>query len=133
MPRGSEPSSLLGLAYWKALRQLPPRIPVPQSTVDGIRSSLAPVLTALNRGIDQSSVEYSSAVNAFGSWHQAEWWDARSNQTLTKDKKCWTIEQYGLPGFAGLYARRLHVARAAAARQVIIWLLKKAPRLFLPP
>ena len=35
----------------------------------------------------------------------------------------WSVEQYGLAGFAPLYAGRLHVLRVAAARQVMLWLL----------
>ena len=39
----------------------------------------------------------------------------------------WSIEQYGLSGFSGLYAQGLHVPRVATIRQVMLWLLQSAP------
>ena len=41
----------------------------------------------------------------------------------------WTIEQYGLVGFSGMYANKLHVPRVCHARQIMLWLLECAPGL----
>ena len=37
------------------------------------------------------------------------------------------MEQYNLLGFAGMYAKKLHVPRASHARQAMLWLLQCAP------
>ena len=101
----------------EALQDLPPRIPVPQPTIAAMRASLSPVLHALNHDLDDK-LELEAARNAFGSWHKTSWLDSRTNTLKSKPLKGWTCEQYGLNGFAGLYAKKLHVARVAAIRQV---------------
>ena len=64
------------------------------------------------------SKEDAAARNAYASWHDTSWVDARSGEEVSKPAKGWTVEQYGLTGFAGLYAKHLHVARVATVRQV---------------
>lgn len=148
-------------AYREALLELPAAIPVPEHTTGAMCSSLAPVLSALDRGLDYKSIEYQAAKNAYASWCHESWWDPRgdiadgrgagagaasaavgaaanggsgggaSGCARPKPPKGWTVEQYGMRGFAGLYARSLHVARVATIRQVVLWLLESAPG--LPP
>ena len=117
------------VAYQLLLRELPPAIPVPAPTVCAMCSSLAPVLAALNRGVDGKSHEYEAAKSAYRSWSDSSWFDARVGSMRTKPAKGWTTEQYGLCGFAGLYAQALHIARVATVRQVMCWVLESSPGL----
>ena len=123
------------------MQALPPSIAVPPISIKEMRNSLAPVLTALNPetyhgkegeerlSSKQAAAEIEAAKNAWASWHRTSWFDARTSEFKSKAIKGWTPEQYNLLGFASLYARKLHVPRTAAARQVVLWLLQCAPGL----
>jgi hypothetical protein len=126
---GKKPHVPSLLAEARAALAEAPIIPVPSQTVHLIHRSLVPVLHALNHGLEEDSVEMEAARNAFRSWHSTSWLDTRSNTMKTKPVKGWTVEQYALDGFAGMYARKLHVPRVAAIRQAIVWLLQCAPGL----
>ena len=122
------------VAYKLALAELPRTIPMPPESSAAICGSLQPVLEKLNRGVDPKSIDYEAAKNAYASWPDASWLDPRAQtseggRVRPKPTKGWTPEQYSLPGFAGMYARSLHIARVATLRQVVLWLLETAPGL----
>ena len=113
----------------EALAGLPALCEVPLASASDMRNSLQPVLHALNHNLDASDTDLDAARAAFASWRQDKWLDPRSNTSKPKESHGWTIEQYGLAGFSGMYAKKLHVPRVAASRQVMIWLLECAPGL----
>ena len=61
-------------------------------------------------------VELDAARAAFASWRKHEWLDPRSNELKPKDGHSWTIEQYGLPGFSGMYAKKRALCRPPKRR-----------------
>ena len=64
--------SLLGQEYHEAVRSMPPVIPTPLPTLEAMRSSLTPVLAALNGGVGpRDRREYEAAKAAYASWHQS--------------------------------------------------------------
>ena len=81
------------MAYKLALAELPASIPVPPHTAAGMCSSLMPVLDKLNQAVDFKSPDYEAAKNAYASWHDTTWLDARSNTVREKPAKGWTTEQ----------------------------------------
>jgi hypothetical protein len=115
--------------YQSVLAELPRRLPIPKKTASAICSSLAPVMLALNDGLDPKSADYRAAQAAYASWNDVSWVDPRDKAVRAKPAKGWTTEQYGMPGFAGLYAKGLHLARVATIRQIMLWLLESAPGL----
>ena len=112
-----------------ALLGLPSIIPVTPLSQSDMRNSLRPVLYALNHDVHASESEIDAARQAFASWRKELWLDSRTNEWKPKEKHSWTIEQYGLVHFSSLYARKLHVPRVAAARQITLWLLQCSPGL----
>ena len=108
---------------------LPPAEPLPHATAAEMKASLRLVLHALshNLHLEASPGELDAAKAAFKSWHAKGWLDPRTSKWTPKTPFGWSVEQYGLAGFAPLYAGRLHVPRVAAARQVMLWLLGCAP------
>jgi hypothetical protein len=109
----------------------PPLLPVPPRSLLVMQHSVSVVLHALrhNLHLEAAEGELEAAKVAFRSWKESSWFDPRTRKIKAKSRCEWTIEQYQLVGFSALYAERLHLPRLAAARQLVLWLLQRAPGL----
>jgi hypothetical protein len=110
-----------------AVAALPAVEEIPRCSVVDIRRSLVLVLRALQFNCNLRDLR--AAESCFRSWTQTSWVDPVSRVAKKKPRHGWTLEQYAQPGFAVSYARKLHVPRVAATRQLMLWLLEHAPGL----
>eukprot|EP00326_Haptolina_ericina_P035636 CAMPEP_0181238250 /NCGR_PEP_ID=MMETSP1096-20121128/39233_1 /TAXON_ID=156174 ORGANISM="Chrysochromulina ericina, Strain CCMP281" /NCGR_SAMPLE_ID=MMETSP1096 /ASSEMBLY_ACC=CAM_ASM_000453 /LENGTH=494 /DNA_ID=CAMNT_0023333733 /DNA_START=1419 /DNA_END=2903 /DNA_ORIENTATION=+ len=110
-----------------AVAALPAVEEIPRCSVVDICRSLVLVLRALQFNCNLRDLR--AAESCFRSWTQTSWVDPVSRVAKKKPRHGWTLEQYAQPGFAVSYARKLHVPRVAATRQLMLWLLEHAPGL----